>query len=253
MYINGTSVNLSGGAEFNGNLYAPRAQVVATSDLTVHGSVFSGSFESTSNTTVRYDRAVTRLADSCVLPSDGGVDAGPQSCTTCLDCRLAGLRGPGLWPLHAAVRLLRAERLQRADGRVRAGVELRLGHTRFDRRARPARRAHRSPRIVGDMEVVPLNIVELVAVLLSLLSVLIPVAGLTARFALKPIVEALSVSRGGRNHDAERDAQLEILEKRMALLERQLETAALRTLPPVDAPVGTPLPAGTVSVIREKV
>jgi hypothetical protein len=49
--------------------------------------------------------------------------------------------------------------------------------------------------------------------------VLIPVIGLTARFALKPTVEALSrifESRGA-------DEGLQILERRIALLEQQVE------------------------------
>jgi hypothetical protein len=49
--------------------------------------------------------------------------------------------------------------------------------------------------------------------------VLIPVIGLTARFALKPTVEALSRVFEGRA----RDEAVQILERRVALLEHQVE------------------------------
>ena len=42
------------------------------------------------------------------------------------------------------------------------------------------------------MEVLPVDIVSLVAVILGISIVLVPVIGLTARFALKPVVEALA-------------------------------------------------------------
>ncbi|MCI0673903.1 MAG: hypothetical protein L0Y64_25925, partial [Myxococcaceae bacterium] len=45
------------------------------------------------------------------------------------------------------------------------------------------------------------------------------VIGLTVRFAFKPLVEAIAVVRGGRA----REAELALLEKRVELLERELE------------------------------
>lgn len=54
---------------------------------------------------------------------------------------------------------------------------------------------------------------------LALLIVLIPVAGLTLRFALKPVMESLAklleARAGGQNVD--------LLEKRVALLEQELD------------------------------
>lgn len=64
---------------------------------------------------------------------------------------------------------------------------------------------------------VPLDWVPLVAVTMGTLIVLIPVAGLTARFALKPIVEAVARMRetqGAAEH-------LALMERRMALMEQQ--------------------------------
>jgi len=53
---------------------------------------------------------------------------------------------------------------------------------------------------------------------------LVPVIGLTARFALKPIVEALSRFFGKKGSDE----AVSILERRMALMEQQLESSVQR-------------------------
>lgn len=66
---------------------------------------------------------------------------------------------------------------------------------------------------VGD------NIVGLVAVIMVFSIVLVPIIGLTARFALKPTMEAMS-------HFFERKGMEEtvrILERRLGLLEQQVE------------------------------
>ena len=68
------------------------------------------------------------------------------------------------------------------------------------------------------MEVAPIDVTALVAIVMGTLCVLIPVAGLTARFALKPVVEAIARAREAQG--ASREAQ--ILEKRVALLEQQI-------------------------------
>ena len=65
----------------------------------------------------------------------------------------------------------------------------------------------------------PIDLVALVAVIMGISIVLIPVAGLTARYALKPIVEALGRYFEGKG--AEESAHL--LERRLALLEQQLD------------------------------
>jgi hypothetical protein len=66
--------------------------------------------------------------------------------------------------------------------------------------------------------VMPVDLVALSAVILGCLMVLIPIAGLTARFAIKPISEALARSRDGTG-DRE---TIRMLERRMALLEQEL-------------------------------
>jgi hypothetical protein len=70
------------------------------------------------------------------------------------------------------------------------------------------------------MEVMPIDLTSIIAVIMGISIVLIPVIGLTARFALKPTVEALS--RVFENRTQAESVQ--ILERRLALLEHQLET-----------------------------
>lgn len=67
------------------------------------------------------------------------------------------------------------------------------------------------------MQIQPVNIVALVAVIMGCLGFLIPIAGITARFALKPIAEAMARMREG---GATRET-VELLERRMALLEHE--------------------------------
>ncbi len=63
------------------------------------------------------------------------------------------------------------------------------------------------------------DVIGLVAVIMVFSIVLVPVIGLTARFALKPTVEALSqfFSKKGDQET------VVLLERRMALMEQQLE------------------------------
>jgi hypothetical protein len=69
------------------------------------------------------------------------------------------------------------------------------------------------------MEVLPIDIVALVAVVLGISIVLVPVIGLTARFALKPLVEALARVFESRSVDE----TVRILERRVELQEQQIE------------------------------
>ncbi len=69
------------------------------------------------------------------------------------------------------------------------------------------------------MQVLPIDIVEVIAVVLGMMVVLIPIAGLTARFALKPTVEALSQFFEAKGSDE----VVAILERRCALLEQQVD------------------------------
>lgn len=69
------------------------------------------------------------------------------------------------------------------------------------------------------MQVLPIDLTSIVAIVMGIMVVLIPVAGVTARFALKPTVEAFShffESKG-------RDEAMQLLERRCALLEQQVE------------------------------
>ncbi len=70
------------------------------------------------------------------------------------------------------------------------------------------------------MNVLPIDLTSLLAVFMGISIVLVPVIGLTARFALKPTVEALSRLFEHRGMED----TVGILERRMALLEQQMES-----------------------------
>jgi len=69
------------------------------------------------------------------------------------------------------------------------------------------------------MQIQPVDLTGIIATIMGISVVLIPVIGLTARFALKPTVEALSRIFEGRGMDE----SVQILERRIALLESQME------------------------------
>jgi hypothetical protein len=69
------------------------------------------------------------------------------------------------------------------------------------------------------MQVLPVDLVALVSVILGISVVLVPVLGLTARFALKPAVEAMARVFEAR----ELDETVKILERRIDLQEQQIE------------------------------
>lgn len=70
------------------------------------------------------------------------------------------------------------------------------------------------------MQVLPIDLTAIVAVIMGMLVVLIPIAGVTARFALKPLVESLAAAMQSR----EQHQALQITERRVALLEQQVES-----------------------------
>ena len=70
------------------------------------------------------------------------------------------------------------------------------------------------------MQILPIDLTALVAAVMGISIVLVPVIGLTARFALKPMVEAFAKF----GHSRELDESVNILERRMALMEQQLES-----------------------------
>ena len=69
------------------------------------------------------------------------------------------------------------------------------------------------------MEILPVDLTAVIAVFMGISVILVPVIGLTARFALKPTVEALSrvfESRGT-------EESVKMLEQRLSLMEQQLD------------------------------
>lgn len=98
------------------------------------------------------------------------------------------------------------------------------------------------------MNVLPIDFVALVAVIMGISIVLIPVAGLTARYALKPIVEALGKYFQGKGTEE----SVRIVERRLALLEQQLDEVqvSINRLVEVsrfDAKLRDPAPVGSLS------
>jgi hypothetical protein len=65
----------------------------------------------------------------------------------------------------------------------------------------------------------PVDIVGLAGVIMGSLIILIPVAGLTARFAMKPVVESMAKLRQGSNQGE----TVNMLERRITLLEKEVQ------------------------------
>lgn len=70
------------------------------------------------------------------------------------------------------------------------------------------------------MPVQPIDLTAIIATIMGISIVLIPVIGLTARFALKPLAESVGHFFQSKNVEE----SVRILERRMALLEQQLES-----------------------------
>ncbi len=69
-----------------------------------------------------------------------------------------------------------------------------------------------------------MDIVAVIAVTGGLLTVLIPIAGLTARIALKPIVESVARLRELQGTGGASSGDIRLLDQRLSLLEQQLQT-----------------------------
>lgn len=82
------------------------------------------------------------------------------------------------------------------------------------------------------MELLPVDLTAIVAIVMGVSIILIPVAGITARFALKPMVEALSEFFAAKGQEE----TVRILERRVSFLEQQVESMdqALERLEEVD-------------------
>jgi hypothetical protein len=65
----------------------------------------------------------------------------------------------------------------------------------------------------------PVDIVGLAGVIMGSLIVLIPVAGLTARFAMKPVVESMARLKQSSNQGE----TVNMLERRITLLEKEVQ------------------------------
>lgn len=72
------------------------------------------------------------------------------------------------------------------------------------------------------MEVLPIDLTAVLGVIVGGLMVLIPIAGITARLALKPIVESVRALRSEQAGGGAPPAALNALETRVAALEAQV-------------------------------
>ena len=79
----------------------------------------------------------------------------------------------------------------------------------------------------ADMEIQPVNLTELAGVVMGTLIVLIPIMGATARFAAKPLVDALLQSGLLGNRAPTSDVELGRLSRRVLELEQELKTPAV--------------------------
>jgi hypothetical protein len=68
------------------------------------------------------------------------------------------------------------------------------------------------------MQVESIDLTAIVAIIMGMLTVLIPITGLTARFAIKPIAESLARLR---QSNADRQV-VEMMERRLSLLEQEV-------------------------------
>jgi hypothetical protein len=65
---------------------------------------------------------------------------------------------------------------------------------------------------------------DILVILMSGLVVLVPVAGLTLRFALKPMVDSIARLLEARNGSAARSLEaIDLVDKRLALFEQELQ------------------------------
>jgi hypothetical protein len=67
--------------------------------------------------------------------------------------------------------------------------------------------------------VLPIDLTAIIGIVMGMLVVLIPIAGLTARFALKPVVESLARLFDSRTVEE----TVQLTDRRVALLEQQVE------------------------------
>lgn len=80
-YVGGQgTVQLTGGGQFAGSLYAPRSELVSSGPIEVFGALFARRIVSSGRLTLHYDRALQAAADDCPPRTD-------LACTTCADCR----------------------------------------------------------------------------------------------------------------------------------------------------------------------
>lgn len=69
-----------------------------------------------------------------------------------------------------------------------------------------------------QVPILPIDITSVIGVFMGTLIVLLPVAGLTARFALKPIAEAMAKVKEAQGADQ----RMAMMQQRIDLLEQQL-------------------------------
>lgn len=84
------------------------------------------------------------------------------------------------------------------------------------------------------MQVLPIDVGQVIAEVMGISVVLVPVLGLTARYAFKPLVDSLVALRAPPSADSSRVVGLE---RRIAQLERQLGQVSPVTAPALGEPI----------------
>jgi hypothetical protein len=80
IYVGGSdNVLLTGAGEFVGNIYAPRATVIATGYSDFYGSIFAGNFEAPGALFIHYDRGVLAAGQECPPTPPPAADGGSST------------------------------------------------------------------------------------------------------------------------------------------------------------------------------
>jgi hypothetical protein len=83
-----------------------------------------------------------------------------------------------------------------------------------------------------EMEMLPVDLIEVVSVIMGSLIVLIPLLGLLLRFAARPLVDALVASRG----EGARPVDIDALKTRVEALEHEVQMLSESSTSLLEAP-----------------
>jgi hypothetical protein len=100
-YVGG-AFSISDGAALGGFFYAAPGSVSASASLEAYGGIFAGSFSTSADVSIHYDRQILRAGEGCPGSGGsagaggsgaGGASGGGGSCSTCVDCGNQACKG----------------------------------------------------------------------------------------------------------------------------------------------------------------